>query len=968
MEGKQPLKYDAFISYRHVEPDMTVAARLHSMLETFKLPKGVDAAGHNRPFRVFRDREELSTADLSDSIVQALSQSRHLIVICSKQTPLSPWCAREIETFRAMHGDEGIIAVLIEGEPHESFPTPLRSLTIREEKEDGTEEIRERELLAAELRPPQAQDPAFAGYAQLAAENSPKVAEYARASVALLKTEIVRIVAGMLGVSYGDLKQRARERRLRLILKLVSAGLAVVLAFGLVMLNLYFRATAAELQSTQQSSLMTMSRAQEAAEGGDRMKAALIGGLAMGDAREEMPAYERLRSQYTGVLNEALLTPPFSTTQVLNTGQTSPLFSAGEKGRILTSGADNLALLWDWNTGARLREWEHPLPVRAVTLSPDETRGYTVARDGILREWDAIEGTMLREVIALPDAASDILPTKDGKTMVVANLLGGVDLVNLETGEMIARPNLAGARLRNALLQPDGNALVTILNNGAVHEWSLADGSLKETLRKPDLEETSSIPVGTFTKDGSALVLMTQEGLRIRNMSTRTEKTIAADDLPPMYQFVISEDGKKLYTPVLLGDRGSVEVRSLETGAIIESFSGKNGSIRRIALSPDGKSLVATWADNTLTMWDVSDTGDREIRYETGGHTDSVTVLQFTPDGSAMLTGSMDGTVRVTQMASTVATESLPGNIRAVSPNGKTVLLERDFEYFLWQWEGEPVPMKGTEETDLLSIFVVSDDGKTAAYTRSGTGDAVVFRTETGERLFTASGHSALSLVEGIALSSDEKLLATMNADGEAVVHNMEDGKQVAKVQGPSNAAEVSFSEDGELLAITSYSDTVTVLRRDTGEELGRMGGQLIRIEKTDAGYVGIGLHGDTLFQWNETDGVRTVGTLRERRGITSADALAVLSPDGTMLLTEGKDAMVLSDVKTGEKLRSLATRGEFRPMGVFHPDGHSVIYSAELGMTHRVKLEDYEHLLKLSEERLGGRVLTESELLELGR
>ena len=32
-------KYDAFISYRHVEPDQTVAKYVHQMIETFKAPK-----------------------------------------------------------------------------------------------------------------------------------------------------------------------------------------------------------------------------------------------------------------------------------------------------------------------------------------------------------------------------------------------------------------------------------------------------------------------------------------------------------------------------------------------------------------------------------------------------------------------------------------------------------------------------------------------------------------------------------------------------------------------------------------------------------------------------------------------------------------------------------------------------------------------------------------------------------------
>ena len=32
-------KYDAFISYRHVEPDQTIAKEIHRMIEGFKPPK-----------------------------------------------------------------------------------------------------------------------------------------------------------------------------------------------------------------------------------------------------------------------------------------------------------------------------------------------------------------------------------------------------------------------------------------------------------------------------------------------------------------------------------------------------------------------------------------------------------------------------------------------------------------------------------------------------------------------------------------------------------------------------------------------------------------------------------------------------------------------------------------------------------------------------------------------------------------
>lgn len=37
-------KYDAFISYRHTDPDAAVAERLHQLLETYRIPKNIAKA------------------------------------------------------------------------------------------------------------------------------------------------------------------------------------------------------------------------------------------------------------------------------------------------------------------------------------------------------------------------------------------------------------------------------------------------------------------------------------------------------------------------------------------------------------------------------------------------------------------------------------------------------------------------------------------------------------------------------------------------------------------------------------------------------------------------------------------------------------------------------------------------------------------------------------------------------------
>ncbi len=121
-------RYDAFISYRHTELDRFAAENLHRQMEAFRLPGKLSgkAGERTRIERVFRDKDELPlTNNLEDPIMEALAESEYLIVICSPRLRESLWCRKEIETFIRMHGREKVLAVLIEGEPGESFPEEL---------------------------------------------------------------------------------------------------------------------------------------------------------------------------------------------------------------------------------------------------------------------------------------------------------------------------------------------------------------------------------------------------------------------------------------------------------------------------------------------------------------------------------------------------------------------------------------------------------------------------------------------------------------------------------------------------------------------------------------------------------------------------------------------------------------------------------------------------------------------------
>lgn len=197
-------KYCAFISYRHLSPDQEIAKALHTAIETYRIPTNIQKkTGKKRMGRVFRDQEELPlSADLGADIETALDSSDWLIVVCSPRYRESRWCMRELEYFIEHKGRERVIAILAEGEPADSFPEEIRCYT------DANGNTVEVDPHAADAR---------------GADMKTRLKK--------LKNEKLRLLAPMLSVTYDELKQREKQRRLRTFL--ISAAAVFVAAVGL---------------------------------------------------------------------------------------------------------------------------------------------------------------------------------------------------------------------------------------------------------------------------------------------------------------------------------------------------------------------------------------------------------------------------------------------------------------------------------------------------------------------------------------------------------------------------------------------------------------------------------------------------------------------------------------------------------------------------------------------------------------
>ena len=248
--------YDAFICYKHGPVDSQAAIALQRALENYRAPKGV--AKVRKPFRrVFVDEGELSScADFGQQIREALKNSGWLIVVCSPDTPLSPWVQLEIETFLEYHDRSRILAVLTGGDVETSFPPQLKG------DDKGVGEV-------------------FAPHAQ-----GDSVQEVVRN---LRGDTLLKLVAPMLGTSYDTLKQRHKIYRTQRVAMITAGFLAASLGFAGYAWN---RANVIEEQYKNtliNESMFLVEQAEKALNNNDPLEAMRLALQALPSAQQDRP-------------------------------------------------------------------------------------------------------------------------------------------------------------------------------------------------------------------------------------------------------------------------------------------------------------------------------------------------------------------------------------------------------------------------------------------------------------------------------------------------------------------------------------------------------------------------------------------------------------------------------------------------------------------------------------------------------
>ena len=985
-------KYDAFISYRHVEPDQSIAKQVHQMIETFKAPKEFYQNGKRPVFRVFRDREELAARDLSASIEEALATSRYLIVICSKRTPLSEWCQREIETFKSLHGEERIIPVLIEGEPGEAFPLPLKELK-------GEEAVSE--ILAADIRPDETLNADFEGYEALQNNNKAKLKELTKKSLDILKTEKYRVMATILGCSFGDLKQRDKERKSKRIMTVSTVAGAVFLIFGLFMANAYQKAELARQEAVQSNASILMKRSKDFTKEGDFIKAVLVAKEAMKSIKPNMKYYDTLKAEEDSIFNSMIYHSGASTLTSISTKNIFTFMDVSHDEKYVAYGLDNnYTAIASVDNGEVLKILEgHTQPVKVVRFSNNDKylASYSFDKTCIIYDVETGEERAKIETDGVPmlvrfseDDSKLILITYDN----ISTNFYLYDTANWQqTGGFVI-----DELIKRADIKKDGSEALIITNSDSddqITRRNIKDGSIIEII--PSLK-TNSVEEGvlvnkqyksaTYSADGENILLNTQDELikvTYDNTELFNQKIFSGfNDTKVLFE---SENGDK----IAIKSNNNIYILDGKTGETINKIYMQD--LKYYTYNSNTNTIVGFLENGNYSVWKDGAITDSNLNY--GGILPIEYI--FLKDGSKVLASSHDSqTIKIIDLKSRISSDSIHARIVSNSNDSSKMLLFDGNDVFISEDDGKTskkIPFNNNITYGIAATFKdqkISNDGR--YYTVLGIDN------DTPDKKPTLSIYDIENdTINNIYINAMDSILSFSNDSKQIFVLDAVEGLNVystdsfEKVKSYSDIKEssgnIKLSEDSKIFVINKYSGISSIYNLESGEHIEDIPGEVLYVENGAGEIRAKGIQNNTAFTWSSKTGLKSweMDEACSQTPLSLKDVNLYNANADILLMIRNNDTerkCYVVDFSTGRlKMALNSTLKEYAVNGHISSDGKMIAvdqnyyadYDFNSGKNNQYiestvyKILNEEEVANEIDSILSGRILTEDEKIQIG-
>jgi WD40 repeat protein len=365
--------------------------------------------------------------------------------------------------------------------------------------------------------------------------------------------------------------------------------------------------------------------------------------------------------------------------------------------RLAVGKGTNALSVWELAGGKRLGPAAgHQGAVTAVALGPDGRRATTLGEDGTVRQWEVAGGKEIRQQ-TLPASHVDGAISSDGRLAAFPVALAAIHLMEVATGRILCRleDGQSGATVlvQHLAIAPDGRTLAAKKRNGAVNFMDVATGKVRFRTDNQGKGEH----LLTLYLDRSPFTFSADSRLAAVVDLDEQEAKDAAD---PATRFL----GRNL--------RSTIRLLDAATGRVVRCFDQQTGQISALAFSPDGRSLGAVNADNTLCLWETA-TGKPRLHFKGSllRRQNALKCLAFGPEGRRLATGGDDRIVRLWDLATGQEVSHFAGHDGAVlsvaftSDRKTLVSASGDGTALVWQLRKEPSATEPLDAADVERLW-----------------------------------------------------------------------------------------------------------------------------------------------------------------------------------------------------------------------------------------------------------------------
>ena len=305
----------------------------------------------------------------------------------------------------------------------------------------------------------------------------------------------------------------------------------------------------------------------------------------------------------------------------------------------------------------------HEGPVETVVISPDGSRIATGGWDQQCRVWDV----------------------QSGKTLNI--LKGCTNAVN------------------SLALSPGGTEVATAGGHSVI-VWDLKEGTPKLTLKA----HTDRINAVSYSQDGSRILTASSDRSVVTwNALTGTRETILEHGAAATHA-AYSPDMKLMAVAGLDGTAVVYDINSrMPVQEIHEHWSG----LSCIAFTPDSKRIVVASGDRSACMYDIL-TGRQILRLP---HEDEVRAIAIMADGTQLVTGCLNGELKVWDLHSGRMLRLMQAHqngVTAVAANSRgdrVISAGADRLVRVWKWEDNRCESVGRGHSDQVTSIAIAPAG-----------------------------------------------------------------------------------------------------------------------------------------------------------------------------------------------------------------------------------------------------------------